>query len=264
VATLVSFHAHPDDEAIPTGGTLAKAAKDGHRVVLVFGTKGEHGEVEEGFLEPGETLAERRVKETQRSAEILGASRVEFLGYVDSGMMGTPENDAPNSFWRADLDEAAGRFAAILEEEDADVLTVYDDHGVYGHPDHIQIHRVGVRAAELAGTPRVYESTANRDALVGGLIEARDAGVEMPGDLDPDFFSDFGVTGDEITTVIDVSDFLDVKRASMRAHASQIAETSFFLSTPDEFFARGFGQEWFIRRGPRPPEIETSLFDGLE
>jgi LmbE family N-acetylglucosaminyl deacetylase len=262
VATLVSFHAHPDDEAIPTGGTLAKAAKDGHRVVLVFGTKGEHGEVDDGFLDPGESLAERREQETRRSAEILGASRVEFLGYVDSGMMGTPENHAPNSFWQADLDEAAGRLAAILTEENADVLTIYDDHGVYGHPDHIQVHRVGVRAAELAGTGRVYESTANRDAIVGGLREARDMGVELPGDLDPDAFSDFGVTDDEITTVVDVTDFLEVKRASMKAHASQIAETSFFLSTPDEFFARAFGQEWYIRRGPRPAMRETSLFDG--
>jgi LmbE family N-acetylglucosaminyl deacetylase len=263
VATLVSFHAHPDDEAIPTGGTLAKAAKEGHRVVLVFGTKGEHGEVEEGFLDPGETLAERRVKETHRSAEILGASRVEFLGYVDSGMMGTPENDAPNSFWQADLDEAATKLAAILTDENADVLTVYDDHGVYGHPDHIQVHRVGVRAAELAGTGRVYESTGNRDALVTGLLEARDMGVEMPGDLDPDAFENFGVTDAEITTEIDVSDFLDVKRASMRAHASQISESSFFLAMPDDFFARGFGQEWYIRRGPRPAERETSLFDGI-
>jgi len=264
MATLVSFHAHPDDEAIPTGGTLAKAAKDGHRVVLVFGTKGEHGEVEEGFLEPGETLAERRVQETHRSAEILGASRVEFLGYVDSGMMGTPENDAPNSFWQADIEEAAGKLAAILTEENADVLTVYDDHGVYGHPDHIQVHRVGVRAAEMAGTGRVFESTGNRDALLNGMLEARDMGVEMPGDLDPDAFSEFGVTDEEITTEIDVTDFLDVKRASMRAHASQISESSFFLAMPDEFFARGFGQEWYIRRGPRPKERETSLFDGLE
>ena len=256
MATLVSFHAHPDDEAIPTAGTLAKAAKDGHRVVLVFGTKGEHGEVEDGFLASGESLAERRVQETLRSAEILGASRVEFLGYVDSGMMGTPENDAPGSFWRADLEEAAARLAAIL--------TVYDDHGVYGHPDHIQVHRVGVRAAELAATPRVYESTANRDAIVGGLVEARDMGVELPGDLDPDAFDDFGVTDEEITTVIDVSDFLDIKRAAMRAHASQIAETSFFLSVPDAFFGRAFAQEWYIRRGPRPTQRETSLFDGLE
>src|SRR5207245_3467474 len=95
VATLVSFHAHPDDEAIPTGGTLAKAAADGHRVVLVFATKGEHGEVDEGFLDAGEELWQRREQESQRSAEILGAGRVEFLGYVDSGMMGTPTNDAP-------------------------------------------------------------------------------------------------------------------------------------------------------------------------
>jgi LmbE family N-acetylglucosaminyl deacetylase len=264
MATLVSFHAHPDDEAIPTGGTLAKAAKDGHRVVLVFGTKGEHGEVEEGFLEPGEVLAERRVQETRRSAEILGAARVEFLGYVDSWMMGTPENDAPGSFWQADIEEAATKLAAILTDEDADVLTVYDDHGVYGHPDHIQVHRVGVRAAELAGTGRVYESTGNRDALREGLLEAREMGVEMPGDLDPDAFAEFGVTDAQITTEIDVSDFLDVKRASMRAHASQISESSFFLAMPDEFFARGFGQEWYIRRGERPATRESSLFDGLE
>src|SRR5439155_4236962 len=110
--------------------------------------------------------------------------------YVDSGMMGTPENDVPGSFWQADLDDAAGRLAAILADEDADVLTIYDDHGVYGHPDHIQIHRVGVRAAELAGTPRVYESTANRDANVGGLFEARSAGMEVPGDLHPDAMDD--------------------------------------------------------------------------
>jgi LmbE family N-acetylglucosaminyl deacetylase len=263
MATLVSFHAHPDDEAIPTGGTIAKAAKEGHRVVLVFATKGEHGEVEDGFLDPGEPLADRRVQETQRSAEILGASRVEFLGYFDSGMMDTPENDAPGSFWQADTDEAARRLAAILTDEQADVLTVYDDHGVYGHPDHIQVYRVGVRAAELAGTPRVYESTANRDDVQRGLREAQDMGMDMPGDLDPDAFTDFGVTEDQITTVVDVTDFLDVKRASMRAHASQIGETSFFLSIPDEFFARAFGQEWYIRRGPRPDTTETSLFDGI-
>lgn len=264
MATLVSFHAHPDDEAIPTGGTIAKAAKDGHRVVLVFATKGEHGEVEEGFLDAGETLAERRVQETHRSAEVLGASRVEFLGYVDSGMMGTPENDAPGAFWQADIDDAAAKLAAILREENADVVTIYDDHGVYGHPDHIQVHRVGVRAAELAGTRRVYESTGNRDAIQGGLLEAREMGVEMPGDLDPEAFAEFGVTDAEITTEIDVTDFLDIKRAAMRAHASQIAETSFFLSVPDEFFARAFAQEWYIRRGERPAKRETTLFDGLE
>ena len=261
MGTLVSFHAHPDDEAIPSGGTLAKAAKDGHRVVLVFATRGEHGEVEEGFLDPGEELWKRREQETMRSAEILGAKRVEFLGYVDSGMMDTPENDAPNSFWRADIDEAASRLAAILGEENAEVLTIYDDHGVYGHPDHIQVYRVGVRAAELAGTARVYECTANRDHVKRGLEEAREQGADMPGDLDPEAFDDFGVPEDQITTTVDVQDFLEVKRSAMRAHASQISETSFFLSIPDEQFAMAFGQEWYIRRGAPPGTSETSLFD---
>src|SRR5580765_7909409 len=114
VATLVFFHAHPDDECIATGGTMAKAAAAGHRVVLVVATRGEHGEVAEGFLDDGEELWHRRVRETQAAAEILGAHRVEFLGYVDSGMMGTPENQAPESFWQADVEEAAGKLAAIL------------------------------------------------------------------------------------------------------------------------------------------------------
>jgi len=264
MAVLVSFHAHPDDEAIPTGGALAKAADAGHRVVIVFATRGEHGEVAEGFLDEGEELWQRREQECRRSAEVLGAARVEFLGFVDSGMMGTPENDAPGSFWQADVDEAAKRLAAILDEERADVLTVYDEHGVYGHPDHIQVYRVGVRAAELAGTPRVYEATANRDAIVRGLDEARAAGMEMPGDLDPDAMDDFGVREDQITTEVDVSDYLDRKRAAMAAHASQISESSFFLAMPREFFARAFGTEWFIRRGAPPGIHEHGLLDGLE
>ncbi|MGH9181720.1 MAG: PIG-L family deacetylase, partial [Acidimicrobiales bacterium] len=138
MATLVSFHAHPDDEAIGCGGTLAKAVAEGHRAVVVLATRGELGEVAEGVLSAGETLADRRELEAAASARVLGVHRVEFLGYRDSGMMGTPGNDDPDCFWRADLEEAAGRLAAILIEEAAEVLTVYDDHGLYGHPDHIQ------------------------------------------------------------------------------------------------------------------------------
>src|SRR3954447_21044837 len=147
MATIVFFHAHPDDETIVTGGTMIQLARDGHRVVMVTATKGEHGEVEDGFLSPREELRQRPAVETAASAEILGAARHEFLGYVDSGMMGTPENEAPGSFWSADIDEAAAKLAAILTDERGDVLTVYDSNGNYGHPDHIQVHRVGVRAA---------------------------------------------------------------------------------------------------------------------
>ncbi len=266
MATLVTFHAHPDDESIGTGGMMARAADEGHRVVLVVATRGEHGEVDEGFLDPGEELWQRRVKETAASAAILGVASVEFLGYVDSGMIGTPENDAPESFWQADVEEAAARLAAILTEEGAEVLTVYDENGVYGHPDHIQVHRVGVRAAELAGTPRVYMGTINKDFVRRSMAEARASGVEVPGggvgDVDGGDF-EMGVAEDRITTTVNVRPWLARKRASMAAHASQISETSFFMAMPTEMFEGGFGQEWFVRVGAPPGTVETDLFAGL-
>lgn len=265
MATLVSFQAHPDDESIGAGGTLAKAAAAGHRTVLVFATRGEHGEVDDGFLDPGETLGERRTKECLRSAEILGVQRVEFLGYVDSGMIGTPENDLAGSFWSAPVDDAAEQLATILREEDADIVTVYDSDGGYGHPDHIQVHRVGVRAAELAGTPRVFEGTMNRDHI-RRVIEAGVAAGQIPPDDVPDVAgeSTFGRPEEVITTSVDVSSFLTAKRESMKAHASQISEQSFFLKLPDEAFAASFGFEWFIRHGVPAGHRDDDLFAGLE
>ncbi len=260
--TLVVFHAHPDDEAITTAGTMARAAAEGHRVVLVLATRGELGEVADGVLAPGEALGERRVEEVERAAALLGVARVDFLGYHDSGMEGEPTNDAPGSFWSADLDEAAARLAAILGREDAEVLTIYDERGGYGHPDHIQVHRVGARAAELAGTLRVYESTIDRDQVREMIRASREQmdPADVPADApDPDNF-DIGVSHDRITTVVDVSGFVDKKRSAMAAHASQIPADSFFLSSPPEFFAQAFGVEWFIRRDAPPGLHETWLF----
>ena len=260
MATLVTFHAHPDDEAIATGGTMARAAAEGHRVVLVVATKGEHGEVEDGFLAEGESLADRRVEETCRAAVELGVTRVEFLGYVDSGMIGTPENDLPESFWQADVDEASARLAAILTDERADALTVYDENGAYGHPDHIQVHRVGVRAAELAGTPRVFESTIDRDKVKLLIAQAAAAGEPVPA-ADPSFYETLGVPSEMITTRVDVTAYLDQKRKGMAAHASQISETSYFLSMDPEAFAAVWGIESYIRRGVPAGTAETWLFD---
>jgi LmbE family N-acetylglucosaminyl deacetylase len=258
MATMVTFHAHPDDECIACGGVMRKAYEEGHRVVLVVATRGERGEVPDGFLERGEELWERRVKETHAAADILGAARVEFLGYTDSGMMGEPTNDLPSTFWTADVEEAAARLAAILREEDADVLTVYDDHGTYGHPDHIQVHRVGVRAAELAGTPRVYQSTINRDHARRGRAEAaRQAGGEPEM---PDLGDDFGMAEAELTTAVDVTGYAKYKRQAMRAHASQISEESFFLALPDDQFTQAFGTEHFARVGAPPGITEHDLF----
>jgi len=264
MATLVTFHAHPDDETIATGGVIAQSAAAGRRVVLVLATRGELGEVPDGFLAPGETLTERRVAELARAAEILGVARVEFLGYHDSGMAGLPENDAPGSFWTAEVDDAATRLAEILREEDAEVLTIYDENGGYGHPDHIQVHRVGVRAAELAGTSRVYETTMNRDAIAKMMREhAGDlvgSGVEIPEQAsDPDDIQ-IGVPEAMITTTVDVNEFADRKRAALVEHASQVSESSFFLAMPPEMFREAFGTEWFIRRGAPPGLREDSLF----
>jgi len=263
VATLVCFHAHPDDESIATGGVMAQAAAAGHRVVLVLATRGEHGEVPDDFLDEYETLTERRVKETAASAEVLGVSRVEFLGYTDSGMIGTATNDAPGCFWQADVEEAARRLAAILDDERAEVLTVYDDHGTYGHPDHVQVHRVGVRAAELAGTKEVFEATINRDAIQELMATARAGGLDVGAvDAEETDESELGVPAERITTAVDVSALVELKRASMRAHRSQISEQSLFLAMPDDVFRLAFGTEWFIHRGvPTPVAVpETSLF----
>ena len=191
MATLVSFHAHPDDESIIAGRVVRRAADQGHRVVLVFGTRGELGEVEDGFLDEGEPFWQRRVAETLASAEILGAARTEFLGYVDSGMMGEPTNDNPNCFWQAPVEDAATRLAELLREEWADVLTVYDDNGGYGHPDHIQVHRVGRAGGRSGGTSRGVPDDREPRLLMRGLrtvprSRPGAAGIEIPeGDRPP-------------------------------------------------------------------------------
>ncbi len=248
MAAAVFFHAHPDDETIATGGTMARMAAEGHRVVLVTATDGELGEVPDGLLEPGEDLATRRAKELAEACHILGVARHVCLGYGDSGMAGEPTNDHPGSFWRADVDEAAAALAAILGEEGAEVLSAYDEHGGYGHPDHIQVHRVGLRAAAMAATPRLYMATINRTYLQGLADRAADFGMSLPDDEIPDL-NELGVEDQRITAAVDVAAFLDQKRRAMEAHASQIAETSFFLAVPPGAFAAMWGTEWYIRVG---------------
>ncbi|CAN5510356.1 PIG-L family deacetylase [soil metagenome] len=276
MGTIVSLHAHPDDESIGTGGTLARAADAGHRVVLVFATRGELGEPVPGVLAEGEQLTLRRTAEVYESARVLGANRVEFLGYTDSGMIGEATNDVPWCFWQADVEHAARRLAAILTEESPDVLTIYDDNGGYGHPDHIQVHRVGKRAAELAGVPVVAQGTMNRDLMVRAMARLREMGVDGPGgassdddaeasasgppDLDR---SNFGKAEVELTHVVDAVSVLDRKRASMLAHGSQIGPDHFMASMPPEAFAYVFGSEWFIVDAPSgedAPALFTELF----
>ncbi len=273
MATVVFFHAHPDDEAIATGGTMASLSDAGHRVVLVTATGGELGEVPDGLLNQGETLAERRRTELAEASRILGVERQVYLGYLDSGMAGEATNDRPGSFAAADVEEAAGALARLLDEEDAAVVVTYDEHGGYGHPDHVQVHRVGMRAAELAATPGVYMATMNRDFMRDLAVEvATSEEWDTPEDWDgpggqAEGMESMGEPASRITTEIAVRPWIERKREAMRAHASQISETSFFLAMPDDVFARVWGQEWYIRvwpvrNAPEGSAKETALVLG--
>jgi LmbE family N-acetylglucosaminyl deacetylase len=262
MGTLVCFHAHPDDESISTGGAMARAVAEGHRVVLVVATNGDYGESPNDLGE-GETLVDRRRAETHRSAAALGIHRVEWLGYRDSGMTGWEQNADPESFLQAPIDAAAERLASILRSESADVVTIYDWHGNYGHPDHIQVHRVGVRAAELAGVERVFEATMNRDAMRRQFAMLAEAG--MPVDWNPDDPADdgnpVGMPEAELTHAVDVRRFVAQKKASISCHASQTTDAGFFMHMSDEEFAEAFSTEWFIRRGADHPLRDGWLFE---
>lgn len=265
MGTLVSFHAHPDDESIQSAGSLAKAKAMGHRVVLVVATRGEHGGPVPGVLEDGEPLSVRRTAETYESARVLGVDRVEFLGYIDSGMADTPTSEAPWSFAQTPVDRAAARLAVILGEERAEVLTTYDDHGGYGHPDHIQVHRVGKRAAELVGLTQVFEVTMNRTYIIERMKAAAEQapdGVEVP-----DFESNpaLGTPEEDITHKVVATEFAAQKRASLLAHRSQVADDHFLLAMPPEAFAEGLGLEWYIAEGPEPEpgSLAAELFEPL-
>ena len=278
MATAVFFHAHPDDEALSTGGTMLLASQAGHRVVLVCATDGAQGETPglDGSEAPtGEDLATIREAELREAADLLGVHRLVMLGYGDSGMRGDPANEDPDCFWQADVEEAATVLAAILEQERADLITCYDANGTYGHPDHVMVHRVGVRAAELAGVGLVYEATLHRDHFRAAMKElmrmAAEAGLDPSAEQDQAEFEaeldegSIGVEGARITHHIDVRTALDRKRAALRAHASQIPADSFLVSLPDEAFDLAMGTEWFIRRGRAagdPPA--TDLFESLQ
>lgn len=259
--TIAFLHAHPDDEVLLTGGSIALASAEGLRTVLIVATNGEHGEVPDD-LGDGETLVDRRRGETARSAEVLGVDEVLWLGYADSGMTGWAQNADPSSFLRADVDDAGARLAELLVACNTDVLVTYDWHGGYGHPDHVQSHRVGHRGAVLAATPRVLEATFSRDAM-RRLATAVEGGEEW----DPDGLADdgnpFGTPEVEIHHAVDVSGHIERKRRALACHASQVTDVGMMLAMPDEQFAAAFGTEWFIEPGHPPGLRRGWIIDQL-
>ena len=277
--TIVAFHAHPDDEALLTAGTMARAAAAGHRVVLVLATDGGAGLAADELRDDG-GLGARRLEEARRSSAALGVARVEWLGYADSGSGAEPEPDVPGvtRFCRAPVEEAAERLAAVLRTERADLLLSYDANGGYGHRDHVRVHQVAARAAEIARTPRVLEATVPRDTIVRA---ARAIGrvYRFPEEFDPTSFDRAFSARSDITHRVNVRRFAGAKRASMRAHASQATgggaasagpggqtgdrTLAAFLRIPRPVYDLVFGREWF--RDPALPPgspVRTDIFEG--
>jgi LmbE family N-acetylglucosaminyl deacetylase len=257
----VAFHAHPDDEALFTGGTLARYSAQGHRVVVVVATEGERG-LAAGNVADSADLGAVRAAELDRAASALGVARVVSLGYGDSGYDagGLDSAAAPpaGSFCAAPVAEAAERLRAVLVEEGADALTVYDEAGGYGHRDHARVREVGLAAAAAAGTPRVFEATVEREALLRGVRLLNRLGVRPGGASAADFAAAFRPRA-QITHVLDVRPYVRAKQAALAAHASQasggtdVRTVGLLARLPWPVSRVVLGREWFVEVGIAPP-----------
>ncbi len=283
---LLLVHAHPDDEVFSTGGLIARSVAEGRRVDLVTCTGGEEGEIHDPDLDPDEArprLGEIRFGELQRSITALrgpgpGELRLHLLGYRDSGMMGSASNDDPRCFWRADPTEATQRLAAIVGEARPSAMVTYDANGLYGHPDHIQAHRVALAAWEAAAdsVERFYEVAINRDRWAELMAEMTARGIPLPWDIGEGEEGDggeiegaeesvFGTPASAITTSVDVAAWASQKRAAVAAHRTQLQDFGWMLNLPDDLAARILSVEHFVltrlRGGPIPSDLhQNSLF----
>jgi N-acetyl-1-D-myo-inositol-2-amino-2-deoxy-alpha-D-glucopyranoside deacetylase len=289
---LLLVHAHPDDEAINNGATMARYAAEGAHVTLVTCTQGERGEVIPPELAhlTGETLGGHRQVELGRAMDALGVRDARFLGgpgrYQDSGMMGLSDNDNPRCFWQADVDEAAADLVRVIREVRPQVLVTYDPDGGYGHPDHIQAHRVAMRAADLAARPdvrpelgapwtitKIYWNRVPRSVAEKGFARLKDVLDELPFPASAAVGDVPGVVDDSmITTEIDGTPFAAAKAAAMRAHATQIEVVEPWFALSNELAQPLFVVEYYelvrderagaragVQAGPR----ETDLFAGI-
>ncbi|MDP9497798.1 MAG: N-acetyl-1-D-myo-inositol-2-amino-2-deoxy-alpha-D-glucopyranoside deacetylase [Actinomycetota bacterium] len=288
---LLLVHAHPDDETIGTGATMAKYAAENCLVTLVTCTLGEEGEVlvpELAHLaaDREDGLGRHRIGELAAAMEALRVRDSRFLGgpgrWRDSGMAGTPTNERPDCFWRADLDEAVRELVAVVREVRPQVVVTYDENGGYGHPDHVQAHRMTVAAFDAAADPayapelgepwqasKLYWSAVPRSVLQAGIDLLKQSGetdffgVERAEDLP------FGVPDEVVTTEVDASEHLEAKVAAMRAHRTQIAVDGPFFALSNNVGQRAFGIEHYVlargERGPGdgPLGREDDLFAGL-
>jgi LmbE family N-acetylglucosaminyl deacetylase len=269
--TLMAVHAHPDDEASSTGGVLAHYAAAGVRTVVVTCTNGEFGDAP-GQVKPGEeghdeqAVAELRLGELRQSAKILGVTHLELLGYHDSGMPEWEYRTRPDAFCNIPLEDVSARITTLIERYRPQVVISYDPMGAYQHPDHVHAARAGVAAADASPVPAKFYQIAMRRS---GWRKIRDAMIAAGESVDeweesPEDREKMELEEQRITTTIDISDVLALKREALLSHASQIAD-SWFSKIPADIAAEVFGQETFIRVTDRSgaPVPEDDLFAGL-
>ncbi len=269
--TLLAVHAHPDDEASSTGGILARYSDEGIRTVLVTCTGGELGDGP-GGVKPGEPghveaeVARTRRAELERSCELLGVSELEMLGYRDSGMMGWPQNLAEGAFWATPVAEAAERLAVLLERHRPQVVVTYDAKGFYGHPDHVQAHRVTVAALEATQVAsKLYCPALPCSAMADFVTLFFEDGADAGSSGAPPAEALEIATPDElVTTYVDCSAFAGRKRAALAAHSSQ-GDNRLFLRLDEDRFRQLFGREAYVRLSDTTgaPVPEDDLFAGL-
>ena len=285
------MHAHPDDETIGTGATMAKYVAEGAHVTLVTCTLGEEGEIilddhAHRAAQRDDILGEHRAIELADAMDALGVSDHRLLGhpgkYRDSGMMGTEDNEDPTCFWRADLLAATADLVAVIREVRPQVLITYDDFGGYGHPDHIQAHRVAMYGAILAAAPsyrpdlgeawdiaKIYWGAFPKSFIRQGIEALRAAGDTSGfAAMDPDDIP-FGVDDELVTTVVNAEPYFEQKMAAMRAHATQISVEDGFFALSNNLGSKALGIEFYrlvrgVAAGERDAEgRETDLFAGI-
>lgn len=265
-----------------TGGVLADSAARGYRTKVLTCTDGRRGDIVDPEMDAeaiAPILHEVREQELAAAMEILGGVEFEFLGYHDSGMIGTDGNGDPETFWQANLDEAIGRVVKVLREFKPDVVLLYDPYGGYGHPDHIQAHRVGTLAVEAAAVgalypelgpawdvPKTYQAAFTKQRIAYVTQQLQERGLPSPyGDETDPANILLGVNEDVVTTRVDVRPYLKQKLEALKAHKSQVHETSHFFNFPPDLEEAFYGYEHFrlVRAAHFPGRRETDIFEDL-
>ena len=269
-------HAHPDDETINNGATMAQMVENGVVVTLITCTRGEEGEVlvpELSHLASNaeDKLGNHRVTELANAMKELGVKDHRFLGdYRDSGMMDTPPNQNPDCFWRADVEAAAKKLAAIIDEIKPQVMVTYDENGGYGHPDHIQTHRVAMRAAEIASwqIQKIYWNIMPKSVVQRGMDAMKAQGSDFFGAENVDELP-FVKDDSFVSAVIHAPNQVEKKMAAMKAHATQISLDGPFFALSNNLGVQVFGDEYYTlvkgeKAGPfNTDNLETDLFAGI-